>query len=77
MAGDGKHLIITKGAVTSVLDICTSAEIATGKVMALSSLRPQIERRFAEFCEQGLRTLGVAYGDAGAETGIGKGTNRI
>ena len=73
VAGDGKHLIITKGAVTSVLDICTSAEIATGKVMALSSLRPQIERRFAEFCEQGLRTLGVAYRDAGAETGIGKG----
>ncbi len=73
VAGDGKHLIITKGAVTSVLDICTSAEIATGKVMALSSLRPQIERRFAEFCEQGLRTLGVAYRDAGAEIGIGKG----
>jgi len=73
VAGEGKHLIITKGAVASVLDVCTTAETGAGKVMALSTLRPQIERRFAEFCDQGLRTLGVAYRDLGPETGIGKG----
>ena len=37
------------------------------------SLRPQIERLFAEFSGQGLRTLGVAYRDMGPETGIHKG----
>ena len=36
-------------------------------------MRPQIDRLFAEFSGQGFRTLGVAYRDMGAETGIDKG----
>ena len=43
VAGEGKHLIITKGAVASVLDVCTTAEKEAGKVVPLSSLWPQIE----------------------------------
>ncbi len=35
-------------------------------------MRPQIERLFAEFSGQGLRTLGVAYRDMGSEAGIHK-----
>ena len=42
-------------------------------VADLAAMRPQIERPFAEFSGQGLRTLGVAYRDMGSGTGIHKG----
>jgi Mg2+-importing ATPase len=73
VAGSGKNLLITKGALANVLDVCTTAESGTGSVVELSTLRPQIERLQADFSGQGLRTLGVAYRDVGTETGIHKG----
>jgi len=73
VAGDGAHRIITKGALAGILEVRSTAEAATGDRVELSALRPQIERRFGEFSDQGYRVLGVAYGDVGAETGIDKG----
>ena len=73
VAGGGKNLLVTKGALASVLEVCTTAEAGPGDVVDLDALRPQIERLFAEFSGQGLRTLGVAYRDMGSETGIDKG----
>jgi Mg2+-importing ATPase len=73
VAGGGKNLLVTKGALANVLDVCTSAEARPGEVVELSALRPQIERVFAELSAQGLRTLGVAYRDMGSETAIHKG----
>jgi magnesium-transporting ATPase (P-type) len=70
---DGAHRIITKGALAGILEVCSTAEAATGDRVELSALRPQIERRFGGFSDQGYRVLGVAYGDVGAETGIDKG----
>jgi Mg2+-importing ATPase len=73
VAGGGKNLLVTKGALASVLGVCTTAEAGPGNVVNLDAMRPQIERQLAEFSGQGLRTLGVAYRDMGAETGIHKG----
>ena len=73
VAGGGKNLLVTKGALASVLEVCTTAEAGPGDVVDLDAMRPQIERLFAEFSGQGLRTLGVAYRDMGSETGIHKG----
>ena len=73
VAGGGKNLLVTKGALASVLEVCTTAEAEPGNVVDLDALRPQIERLFAEFSGQGFRTLGVAYRDMGSETGIHKG----
>jgi P-type Mg2+ transporter len=56
-----------------VLEVCTNAEAAPGEVIDLDAIRPQIDRLFADFSGQGLRTLGVAYRDIGSETGIHKG----
>ncbi len=56
-----------------MLEVCTTAEAGPGHVVDLDAMRPQIERQLADFSEQGLRTLGVAYRDMGAETGIHKG----
>jgi Mg2+-importing ATPase len=73
VAREGRHLLVTKGALASVLDACTTAETGAGEVVELSGLRPRIERLFAEFSGQGFRTLGVACRDVGAEAGIDPG----
>jgi P-type Mg2+ transporter len=73
VAGGGKNLLVTKGALPSLLEVCTTAEAEPGNVVGLEALRPQIERLFAEFSGKGFRTLGVAYREMGAETGLHKG----
>jgi Mg2+-importing ATPase len=52
--------MITKGAVGSVLDICTSVELPEGQ-RTTTEMRPQIERTFASLGTDGFRTLGLAY----------------
>ncbi len=52
---DGRRLLVTKGALAQVLEVCTRAESAEGDV-PLDSVRPAIEARFAGLSEDGLRT---------------------
>ena len=73
VTGGGKNLLVTKGALASVLEVCTAVESEPGDMVDLDAMRPQIERLYAEFSGQGYRTLGVAYRDMGSETGIHKG----
>jgi len=60
---DGRRLIVTKGALTNVLAVCTRAEDPGGQVVALATVRQEIEGRYAEFSAQGCRVLGIAYRD--------------
>jgi Mg2+-importing ATPase len=57
----GRSLLITKGALLNVLDVCTAAETGEGQVVELALVRPKVEEQFAEFSGQGLRTIGIAY----------------
>ncbi len=68
-AGD-RHFMVTKGALRNVLEVCSSAEAASGQVVDIASVREQVETHFEEFSGQGCRTLGIAYRDVGSETGI-------
>lgn len=52
--------IITKGALANVLEVCTFAEMPGGTTVPISSVRHEIERRYADFSQQGYRTLGIA-----------------
>lgn len=68
-AGDrqgDRHLIITKGTLQSVVDICSSAETSDGKIENIASVQDKIQKRFEELSREGLRILGVAYRDAGS-----------
>jgi P-type Mg2+ transporter len=71
-APDGRHLLITKGAATSVMAICSSAARPDSTIKDLVSAQPQLEQTRAELSSQGFRTLGVAYRDLGAATTIKK-----
>ncbi len=66
------HLMITKGALLNVLAVCSSAETAPGTVVDIAVVQDRIQQHFQDFCSKGLRTLGVAYKNMGAEPCISK-----
>lgn len=57
---NGEQLLITKGALANILECCIQAATASGDSVDLNSHREEIDRRFAEMSEQGLRVLGLA-----------------
>ena len=58
---EGNHLMVTKGALMNVLEVCTTAETKDGKVSGLDSQAEMIRKRFSEFSAEGFRILGLAY----------------
>jgi Mg2+-importing ATPase len=70
--GPSGSVMITKGALASVLDVCTRARDAAGVEVPLPAVRDEIDARFAEYSNEGSRTLGLAYSELGSVTHIGK-----
>ena len=66
------HLMVTKGALQSVLDVCTSAETSLGNNVEIAPMQEKIHERLKEFSRQGFRTLGIAYRDVGTTMRISK-----
>jgi len=64
------HLMVTKGALSNVLAVCSSAEIAEGRIVDIVTVKGQVQQHFEEFSRKGFRTLGVAYKDAVSDTVI-------
>jgi Mg2+-importing ATPase len=60
-AKDGDRLLVTKGSLTNILDICSSVEQADGKIIDLESMRSPIHQRAEALGSEGSRVLGVAY----------------
>ncbi len=65
-------LMLTKGALSNVLAVCSQAETAAGQALPLDQVRAEIQQHFGEFSQQGLRTLGVAYRRLATAADIGK-----
>ncbi|MCS6908038.1 MAG: magnesium-translocating P-type ATPase [Anaerolineales bacterium] len=59
--GDGKHRIITKGAVEEMLGICSFVELSGQQVELTPQMRKQIREMTRDLNEDGLRVLVVAY----------------
>jgi P-type Mg2+ transporter len=57
---DGQNLIITKGALANVLEVCSHVETATGQLSNLADQLPAVESQFVALSDQGLRVLGLA-----------------
>jgi len=58
---NGQTLLLTKGALTNVLALCTEADSSHGSMVTIGTARTQILRRYEDFSRQGYRTLGLAY----------------
>jgi Mg2+-importing ATPase len=57
------HLLITKGAVDSVLRACCSMESPEGRIVPLEGGETAIRQQCGELNRQGFRTIGIAYRD--------------
>ncbi len=68
----GKAVIITKGALANVLDVCRWVERPDGTRVAAADLREQIDRRFEDLSAQGFRVLGLASRELEGVTRIGR-----
>jgi len=73
---DGRYLLITKGALRQMLDVCVEAELSDGSLIDIGAARPEVERHWHEFSAQGHRVLGVACRDCGNETTIKRDAER-
>jgi Mg2+-importing ATPase len=66
------HLMVTKGALSNILEICSSVETNDGKLVDIASMQDQIQKHFSEFSNNGFRTLGIAYRNLPSESVIAK-----
>jgi len=55
------QLILTKGALANILEVCSSAETSEGTIVDITSVNNIIQGHFEEFSNLGFRTLGIAY----------------
>ncbi len=69
---DNEGLMVTKGALKNILQICTYAETGDGSQVAIASVTNQIQKLFEQFSAEGYRTLGVAYKTMDADKPITK-----
>ncbi|MCY7277465.1 MAG: magnesium-translocating P-type ATPase [Phormidesmis sp. CAN_BIN44] len=60
-AKDNTHLMITKGALKPILDICSTIETVEGKTIDLAPQQDKIQQRAEDLGSKGFRVLGVAY----------------
>ena len=61
LSKDYDCLVITKGAISNILDICNTVEMAEDKIIDIEPIRQQIQQKYEDLGSQGFRTLGVAY----------------
>ncbi|MCX5845485.1 MAG: magnesium-translocating P-type ATPase [Deltaproteobacteria bacterium] len=69
---EGRYLMVTKGPLPNVLDICSTAEAPSGDKVDIASVKREIHQKFETLSNQGFRLLGIAYRDMGAEASIDK-----
>jgi len=55
------HFMVTKGALSNILDVCSTVEINEGNIVDIALMNEKIQKHFIEFSNQGFRTLGIAY----------------
>jgi Mg2+-importing ATPase len=64
---DNKNLVVTKGALQNVLDICSLVETSEATIVPIAGVQNQIQQRFEELSSKGFRVLGIAYKDLGSD----------
>ncbi|WP_414515828.1 magnesium-translocating P-type ATPase [Nostoc sp. PCC 9305] len=60
---ESTHLIITKGALKNILDVCSTVETAEGKTIPIADQRQKLHQQAEDLGSKGFRALGVAYRD--------------
>lgn len=57
-----QHLMITKGALRNIMEVCTKAELNDGSVVMLDDdYRRRIDGLFSRYSSEGFRAIGICY----------------
>ncbi|WP_448104468.1 magnesium-translocating P-type ATPase [Pedobacter panaciterrae] len=66
VSSDTENLVISKGALNSILSVCSSVELANGNLEKMADHHSDLISLYEQFGNSGFRTLGLAYkkGDA-------------
>jgi len=66
----GQPLMVTKGAVQNILDVCDFVDVGAEKLEPMADHRAAIEQTYQALSAQGLRTLGLATKDTSGRRAI-------
>ena len=55
------HIMITKGALSNILEVCSTIETKDGNTAPIETYKDKIQKHFVEYSNNGFRTLGLAY----------------
>jgi len=66
------NILITKGALSNILEVCFEVENVDGTVIGIDEAREHIQQLYEEFSRQGFRTLGLAYKPMTSKTRLDK-----
>ena len=58
---NNSRIIVTKGALQSVVSICSNAEAASGEILKISNVEEVIQDKYEELGKKGFRVLGISY----------------
>jgi P-type Mg2+ transporter len=69
---DNARLMVTKGALSAVLAVCSTVEMPGGKVIEINQVQEKIDKQFRDLSSKGYRTLGLACKDLGSQSSMTK-----
>ena len=61
VCNSSENIVITKGALNQIIEVCTLVETDDGKIVPISEQKDAILKLYHKFSEDGLRTLGLAW----------------
>ena len=64
---DSSHLLITKGALENVIEVCSRIQTPSGDCELGTGERARVQKRFEDWSEQGYRVLGLAVREIHAQ----------
>lgn len=67
-----RHIMITKGAVPAVLEVCNEAEKGEGDIVKLEEIKPSLQKQFEQFSHEGFRVIALCYKDVTGDPVINK-----
>ena len=66
------YSMVTKGALSNILEVCSTVEIEEGNVVKIATMQKQIQEHFEAFSKEGFRTIGIAYKSLSSGSPISK-----
>ncbi len=64
------HLLIAKGAVPQILEVCNRVEWPDGAITSIDEHKERLQKYFEEQSEAGFRTIALAYGEDSREENL-------